>query len=102
MTLAAPEVTRAYAALLEMAIVNLRSRLRNGEAVSTEELEDFLDALHNVPALIRNYGGWYVEENIDADLKRYDDRWLNQVESKSRRSLVQTIRQARQGEFDAE
>jgi hypothetical protein len=71
-----PEVANAYTAILERAILNLRMRLRYGEIVTAEELHDFLDALHNVPIMLRDYGGWHVEENINFDLAHYDKRWI--------------------------
>jgi hypothetical protein len=87
-------------ALLERAILNLRTRLRYGEVVSAEELHDYLDALHNVPIMLRDYGDWHVEENIDADLARYDHRWLVRADSKLRKSLLETLRRAKLGEYD--
>jgi hypothetical protein len=85
---------------LENAITRLRMRLRDGEEVSLEEVHDFLDALHNVPIMLRNYGGWHVEENINWHLKRYDDKWLGRTPSQSRQSLMDTLSRAFAGEFD--
>src|SRR4051812_48284184 len=97
---APPEVVSAYTALLERAILILRMRIRYGEDVSINETYDYLDALHNVPIMLRNYGGWHVEENINADLARYDQKWLDQPGSTMRRSLIDTLRRCREGEFD--
>jgi len=97
---APPEVVSAYTALLERAILNLRMRIRYGEDISINETHDYLDALHNVPTMLRNYGGWHVEENINADLARYDQKWLEQPGSTMRRSLIETLRLCRDGEFD--
>jgi hypothetical protein len=102
MAVPSSEVVSAYTTLIERAIINLRMRLRYGDVISAEELHDFLDALHNVPIMLRRYGGWHVEENIDADLARYDDRWLSRTDSKLRKSLIETLRQAQHGEFDVE
>jgi hypothetical protein len=95
-----PETADAYTALLEQAILNLRMRLRYGEDVTRDEVRDLMDALHNIPIMLRSYGGWHREENIDADLVRYDQRWLGRPGSELRRSLVETLRRARDGEFD--
>jgi hypothetical protein len=100
MTTPPPDAVAAYTALLERAILNLRMRLRYGEEVSPDEVHDYLDALHNVPTMLRDYGGWHVEENIDADLAFYDERWLGRPGSELRTSLVETLRRARAGEFD--
>jgi hypothetical protein len=97
---APPDVVHAYTALLEEAIIQLRYRLRYGDDVSADELHDYLDALHNVPTMLRDYGGWMVEANIDADLARYDSRWLAKPDSHMRKSLVDLLRRARRGEFD--
>src|SRR5262249_52828173 len=68
--------------------------------ISADELHDWLDALHNVPIMLRNYGGWHVEANIDQDLERYDSRWLDRTDSNMRRSLIETLQRCKNGEFD--
>jgi hypothetical protein len=83
-----PSVADVYTAVLERAILNLRMRIRYGEEVSTEELHDLLDALHNIPRMLRDYGGWFVETNIDKDLARYDDRWAGKEGSELREPLL--------------
>ena len=95
-----PDTVNAYTALLEKAILNLRMRLRYGEDVTLDEVHDLLDALHNIPMMLRSYGGWHKEENIDASLARYDERWLNHPGSDFSRSLLDTLRSAQAGEFD--
>jgi hypothetical protein len=95
-----PEIANTYAALLERAILNLRMRIRGGENVQLDEVHDLLDALHNVPTMLKDYGGWHVESNINADLARYDQRWLGQPGSAMRLPLVETLRLAQLGEFD--
>jgi len=97
----APEpVAKTFVALLEQAILGMRMRIRYGEQVSLDEMRDFCDALHNVPTMLRAYGNWHVEENIEADLAAYDRRWLSQPGSNLRKSLVTTLHGARLGEFD--
>ena len=97
----APEpTTKAFLALLEQVILCLRMRIRYGEDISLEEVHDLLDALHNVPTMLRNCGGSHVEENIEADLAAYDQRWLSEPGSDFRKSLVRTLDAARRGEFD--
>jgi hypothetical protein len=95
-----PNVLKDYTTLLERAILNLRTRLRYGEAVTTEELIAYLDAIENIPTMLLNYGGWHVEENIDWHLAHYDERWMPQSGSDLRMSLVEILRRARAGEFD--
>lgn len=95
-----PNVVNAYTALIEQAVIRLRYRIRYGDVISTVELHDWLDALHNVPIMLRNYGGWHIEANIDQDLARYDSRWLGRIDSKMRRSLVETLQCCKDGEFD--
>ena len=98
-TPAPPQVADAYMTLLERAILGLRFRLRYGEEIAADELHDMLDALHNVPTMLRDYGGWFVEENIDADLARYDARWLGRPGSERRDSLVGLLEQSKRGDF---
>ena len=96
----APESTaRPYLVLLERAIVELRMRIRYGESVSLKEVHDFLDALHNVPRMLMDYGGWHVEKNIDSDLAEYDRRWLSQPDSDLRGSLIEALNRARREQF---
>jgi hypothetical protein len=100
MTSPTPDVVNAYTALLEQAISILRMRLRYGDEVSVEEVHDYLDALHNIPIMLRRYGGWHVEANIKQDLQRYDEKWIGRTPSERRRSLIHTLDRALAGEFD--
>ena len=85
--------------LLERAILNLRMRLRYGETVTADEIIAYLDAIENIPTMLLNYGGWHVEENIDWHLAHYDEKWMGQAGSELRRSLIETLKRARAGEF---
>jgi hypothetical protein len=95
-----PEIVNAYTAVLERAILSLRMRLRYSEEVTPDEVHDLMDALHNIPIMLRNYGGWHVEENIDYDLAHYDKKWLSVPGSTLRSSLVGLLERARLGEFN--
>jgi hypothetical protein len=86
-----------YLVFLARAITRLRMRIRYGEQLTIDEVHDYLDALHNVPALIRGDGEWFTEANIAADLAQYDTRWLRQPGSELRRSLATTLDEARSG-----
>jgi len=97
---APPDVVHVYTTLLERAILELRFRLRYGDNVSADELHDYLDALHNVPTMLRDYGNWMVEENIDEDLARYDARWVGKADSELRKSLIDLLERCKRGEFD--
>src|SRR5688500_18842688 len=96
---APPEVVNAYAALLRIVIVRLRFRLRMGESVSADEVHDLMDAVENIPLMLITYGGRHVEENIDAALERYDQRWLPKGGSDFRVSLLRLLAQAKRGEL---
>jgi hypothetical protein len=89
-----------YAKLLEVVIVNLRMRIRYGEEISIREIHDLMDAIHNIPQMLRMADGWHVPSNIDFDLHRYDEKWPKQPES-SRIGLVETVERIRRGEYDA-
>jgi hypothetical protein len=94
------EVLKDYTTLLARAILNLRMRLRYGETVTADELIAYLDAIENIPTMLLNYGDWHVEANIDWHLAHYDEKWMGQVGSELRSSLVETLKRARAGEFD--
>jgi hypothetical protein len=96
----APEpIAKPLLMLLEQAILGLRMRIRYGEEISLDEIHDFCDALHNIPPMLREHGGWHVEENIESDLAAYDRRWMPQPGSELRKSLVETLNAARRGEL---
>jgi hypothetical protein len=89
-----------YTTLLERAIIHLRYRLRSGETISPGELHDYLDALHNVPTMLKNYGNWMIEKNIDQNLAFYDNRWCNKTDSEMRISLLGLLDRIKRGESD--
>lgn len=100
MAAADSKVTHDYIHVLERAVLDLRMRIRYGDGVSIEEVHDLLDAVHNIPRMLREYGGWYVPENIDNDLLRYDQKWMSNGESTLRHSLMVHLQRARDGEYD--
>jgi hypothetical protein len=89
-----------YTHVLERAIVELRMRIRYEDDVSTQEVHDLLDAVHNIPKMLRDCGGWHVPENINADLLRYDKKWVGHGGSSMRRPLMGHLKNARAGEYD--
>ena len=84
-----------YAKLLEAVILNLRMRIRYCEQVSLHEVHDLMDAIHNIPQMLREADDWHVPSNIDSDLSRYDEKWPKQLGC-SRISLVETVVRLRQ------
>ncbi len=94
------DITDTYTRVLEQAILHLRMRIRYGEDVSSDEVHDLMDSLHNIPHMIRNCGGWHVPENIDADLAMYDEKWLDRDDGGTRRPLVKLLNDIRNGEHD--
>jgi hypothetical protein len=103
MATAPPEIARAYIILLDRAIVHLRHRIRSGDTISSDELHDWLDALHNIPTLLNAYGsggGWFCEENIDWALARYDERWLGEPSAIQRMGMIKTLTGAKNGDFE--
>ena len=67
-----------YLAALEHAIVQLRARIRYEEPVSLEEIHDLMDAVHNVPGLLRRESEWFTAENIEKDFSCDDERWTGE------------------------
>lgn len=99
MAAANEETVRIYAEVLRYAIVKLRMRLRFGEQVPLDEVHDLLDAVHNIPQMLADYGEWFVEENIDGALKDYDAKWLERQSGEFRLSLVEALERAKRGEM---
>ena len=98
----APEaVFHDYIHVLERAILELRMRIRYEDDVSMMEVHDLLDAIHNIPRMLRTYGEWWVPENIDSDLARYDAKWCHTGKANLRSSLVECLDSARAGKYDA-
>lgn len=96
-------VAQEYALLLERAIIELRYRIRYNDHVTIDEVHDYLDSLHNIPPMLRGAGDWFRPENIDADLQRYDNKWLNVGDgAERRRGLLEMLRRIRAGEWPAE
>lgn len=103
MARAADDVFHDYLLVLERVIVELRTRIRQDDAVKIAEAHDLMDAVHNIPEMLRNCEGWHVPENIDADLARYDSKWLDVGDkAERRRSLIQHLHRARDGDYDPE
>ncbi len=100
MPLADPQVIHDYTCVLERAILVMRMRIRYDDNVTMVEVHDLLDAIHNIPTMLRDYGKWFVPENMDADLARYDDRWLPVGNSKFRMSLLKHLATARSEDDD--
>ena len=101
MTRAADNVFHDYLHVLERVIIDLRFRIRYGDSVPVEEVHDLMDAIHNIPEMLRNCEGWHVPDNIDADLKHYDNKWLKMNDGvEYRKSLVLHLELARAGEYD--
>lgn len=96
MAQASREVIAVYSKVLEDALLNLRMRLRCGEDVDSQEVHDLMDSLHNIPIMMNSYGGWQVEKNVDADLARYDSKWLSVEGSDLRSSLMKSLERARE------
>lgn len=94
------DISTLYNRLLEFAILDLRMRIRYGDGVSMDEVHDLLDAIHNIPRMIRDCSGWHVPENIDAALARYDSKWVDSDDSELRSSLVQQLKDIRDGKHD--
>ena len=97
------ELRYQYTLLLEQAIIVLRMRIRYADSVTMAEVHDYLDSLHNVGAMLRGAGSWKIPENIDADLQRYDDKWLGSEDgATSRQGLFALLQRIRDGEFDGD
>ncbi len=68
----------AYQAFLSSALDAARDLSHPHGPTTKEQLHDLLEALHNIPGFINNYGGWFVHENLLKELKRYDDKWADE------------------------
>ena len=98
---AADDVFHDYLHVLERAIIDLRARIRYDDAVTIDEVHDVLDAIHNIPEMLRDCDGWHVPDNVDADLTRYDTKWLSADDAAERRhALMDHLQRARAGDYD--
>lgn len=70
----APErYLRAYADFLHNAIVHARFY---SDRMSTDQMFDLMDALHNVPTLLTQYGDYFTDRIMrDNYLAVYDRKW---------------------------
>lgn len=89
-----------YNRLLEAAILELRMRIRYEDDVTIDEVHDLLDAIHNIPKMLRNSCDRNVYQNIDADLAEYDRKWQGKGDAKLRRSLITCLQEVRAGKYD--
>lgn len=83
-----------YLWVLEQAIIHVRQRVRAGKPMPDEQLHDLMDAIHNVPKFLSEYGGWYVEENIRAAFAAYDELWGNAKDDSPGFRLVECLSMA--------
>lgn len=68
-------VLRAYADLLYQSFLFIRGRA-NGKTVNPEELHALADALHNLPSMLLDYGGWTDDQKYRAlYLRPFDEKW---------------------------
>jgi len=68
-------VLRAYAALLDHVFLIVRHRSKSND-FSHEELHDLADALHNISAIIVDYGSWTDDEKYrQLYLRPFDAKW---------------------------
>jgi hypothetical protein len=99
-TLAPEPVIHDYLLVLERAILDVRARIRYDDDISLDEVHDVLDAIHNIPAMLRRFGDWHVPENIDSALQTYDAKWVGVGSSRLRKSLGDHLKRAGDGEYD--
>ena len=97
---ASDQIFHDYIRVLECAILDMRMRIRYEDDVSLMEVHDLLDAIHNIPIMLRSVGGWHIPENIDADLARYDSKWQGADDSKRRKSLIEHLNRIQAGDYD--
>jgi hypothetical protein len=68
-------VLRAYMDLLYQSFLFVRGRT-NSKNVNPAELHALADALHNLPSMLLDYGGWTDDERYrDLYLRPFDARW---------------------------
>jgi len=100
MNLTPDDVLHDYSRILQLAILDYRARIRYDDDVSIEEVHDLLNALHNIPRMLRCCDGWNIPQNIDADLKAYDAKWRTGADSTRGTPLMEYLARIRAGEFD--
>ena len=83
----------AYLYVMRQAILDLRMWHRYEMTVPPQQVEDLMDAIHNISDLLYCYDRWHVHENVREDLARYDGKWAN-PEGETGRSLCQLLERA--------
>lgn len=75
----APEdVLRPHLQLLYAVVLQVRQITRNGplQPAECEIVHDLMDAVHNIPEMLLNYGAWWDETRLCEDrLRQFDERW---------------------------
>jgi hypothetical protein len=72
----APEpVLRLYADVMRYALLDLRMRIRYGEAVSLREVEDIISAVENIPKMICRYDDRVLVEDVKWHLDYFDRKY---------------------------
>ena len=89
------DVSKIYLEVSGRSLESIRLRSRSSEGLDPDELSDYLHALEALHDMLKCYGGSYVEEYVDAELARYDARWMDAPRGDSRLSLIDLLWEAR-------
>ena len=74
--------------------------IRYGRQISDEEIHDLLDALHNIPEMLLRYGDWFIEENIDQEIRHYFSKWRSNRDTKDTFDTFLKSIDDRKGRYD--
>lgn len=73
----APEpILRAYLDMLYHVSIYVRNRSWGDNRLPDDQLFDLMDAIHNVPELLTNHGGFFTPQSMrEHFFEVYDERW---------------------------
>ena len=60
--------------VLEQAIIEMRYRIRYDD-ITTDEIHDMLDAIHNIPEYIRGTSDWHTFTGLSEAIAIFDCKW---------------------------
>jgi hypothetical protein len=79
-TLAPEPILKAYGDLLTYALAFIRNKAIAPEGIDPQELHDLADSLHNIPAILFDYGRWIDDAAYrNRYLRPFDEKWKNET-----------------------
>ena len=76
MAIAPEPILRAYLDLIREVSLYVRAKSFGADRLPDDQLHDLMDAIHNIPELLTEFGGFFTSESMrEVYLEPYDKRW---------------------------